>query len=153
MIFDDLGLISFSDALAVQADSMVRIAANKQQETVYLLEHPSVFTMGRGGQLENVLTRNDWEGNHIELVRTNFAKVEPIAEQDDSTRIQVLERPTNPPQCRNGLLHSARVFHFPAKFLGDFEPFVSDVIDDASKLRAASHPTDHQLKFETIVIP
>ncbi len=71
MIFDDLGLISFSDALAVQADSMARIAANEQQETVYLLEHPSVFTVGRGGQLENVLTRRDWEGNSIELVRTS----------------------------------------------------------------------------------
>ncbi len=71
MIFDDLGLIPFSEALAVQADSLDRIAAHEQQETVYLLEHPSVFTMGRGGQLENVLTRRDWEGNSIELVRTS----------------------------------------------------------------------------------
>ena len=71
MIFDDLGLISFPDALATQAESMSRIAAGEQQETVYLLEHPSVFTLGRAGQPANVLTRKDWEGNSIELVRTS----------------------------------------------------------------------------------
>ena len=71
MFFDDLGLIPFRDALAAQTDSVSRIAASEQQETVYLLEHPSVFTLGRAGQAENVLTKRDWEGRSLELLRTS----------------------------------------------------------------------------------
>ncbi len=71
MLFVDLGALSFSEALARQEETVCQIAEFRRSETVYLLEHPHVFTVGRTGQAENLLTRRDWNGNAIELVRTN----------------------------------------------------------------------------------
>ncbi len=62
MVFNSLGLISFENALSVQTETVARIAAREQRETIYLLEHPSVFTLGRAGQKENVLAERDWDG-------------------------------------------------------------------------------------------
>ena len=70
MVFEDLGRISFEDALSVQTDTVARIASAEQQETIYLLEHPNVLTLGRAGRAENVLARKDWHGKRIDLVRT-----------------------------------------------------------------------------------
>jgi len=71
MRFIDLGLVSFHEALQRQERTLEETLHRRQPETVYLLEHPHVFTMGRAGKLENVLRRKDRTGNSIELVRIN----------------------------------------------------------------------------------
>lgn len=71
MIFVDLGVIPFRRALEKQEETVRHIAGDTEPETVYLLEHPHVFTVGRRGQSKNLLTPRDWEGNPIELIRIN----------------------------------------------------------------------------------
>ena len=71
MKFVDLGLITFEEALRQQEETIYQIVSHNQPETVYLLEHPHVFTIGRAGKSENLLTEKDWEGNPIELVQIN----------------------------------------------------------------------------------
>ncbi len=71
MRFIDLGLVSFHEALQRQERTLEETFHRRQPETVYVLEHPHVFTMGRAGKLENVLRRKDRTGNSIELVRIN----------------------------------------------------------------------------------
>ena len=50
---------------------MQDISRQYSPETVYLLEHPHIFTIGRGGRSDNLLSDKDREGNPIELVRIN----------------------------------------------------------------------------------
>ena len=71
MRFIDLGLISFQEGLRYQEKALQATLHRRQPETVYLLEHPHVFTMGRAGESENVLGREDHTGKSIELVQTN----------------------------------------------------------------------------------
>lgn len=71
MQFVDLGLVPFHTALARQETAVEAIAAGQQEETIFLLEHPNVFTSGRRGKPENLLAERDLEGNRIELVRIN----------------------------------------------------------------------------------
>ena len=71
MRFIDLGLVSFHEALQRQERTLEETLHRRQPETVYLLEHPHVFTMGRAGKLENVFRREDRKGISIELVRIN----------------------------------------------------------------------------------
>ncbi len=66
-----MGLVSFHEALQRQEWTLQETLHRRQPETVYLLEHPHVFTMGRAGKLENVLAREDRNGSPIELVAIN----------------------------------------------------------------------------------
>ena len=71
MRFIDLGLTSFQEGLRQQEKALQETLHRRQPETVYLLEHPHVFTMGRAGRFDNVLSREDPTGKPIELVQTN----------------------------------------------------------------------------------
>jgi len=71
MRFIDHGCISFESALKQQEETVSLVADGLELETVYLLEHPHVFTCGRGGHAGNLLTGVDWDQNPIELVRIN----------------------------------------------------------------------------------
>ncbi len=71
MRFIDLGLVSLHEALQRQERTLQETLHRRQPETVYLLEHPHVFTMGRSGKAENVLARKDRKGSPIELVAIN----------------------------------------------------------------------------------
>ena len=51
----DCGLLNFREALALQEDLVAAIGEDREEETLLLLEHPPVYTIGRGGQLTNVL--------------------------------------------------------------------------------------------------
>ena len=64
-------MIGFSEALKRQEQTVSHIAEGEQEETIYLLEHPHVFTVGRVGGSENLLADNDWEGNQLQLVSVN----------------------------------------------------------------------------------
>src|SRR5262249_48277250 len=52
----DLGLMEYSQALAVQEDLVQRHGRGEGGDTLLLLEHPPVFTLGRGGNEKNVRT-------------------------------------------------------------------------------------------------
>lgn len=71
MLFVDLGFIDFQSAFRKQEETVRQIVEKKHPEIVYLLEHPHVFTVGRGGKAENLLAAKDWQGNAIELIRIN----------------------------------------------------------------------------------
>ncbi len=51
----DCGLIAYGQAFALQERLAAAIAAGTEEETLLLLEHPSVYTIGRGGNPANIL--------------------------------------------------------------------------------------------------
>ncbi|ADW17651.1 lipoate-protein ligase B [Desulfobulbus propionicus DSM 2032] len=51
----DCGLVEYREALALQERLAAEIAAGNEEETLLLLEHPAVYTIGRGGDLANIL--------------------------------------------------------------------------------------------------
>ena len=65
MIIRDLGVLEFEAALAIQEQLAAKVAAGLELETLLLVEHPPVYTMGRGGRRENVLDPG------IRVVETN----------------------------------------------------------------------------------
>ena len=52
----DLGLIEYQKALHLQEDLLMKRYRGEIEDTLVLLEHPSVFTLGRGGNENNLLT-------------------------------------------------------------------------------------------------
>jgi lipoyl(octanoyl) transferase len=65
MIIRDLGMIDFHDALALQKRMAAEVATGAAPETLLLMEHPPVYTIGTGGSEANILDRT------IEVVRIN----------------------------------------------------------------------------------
>lgn len=55
MIIREPGLMSFEEALALQEHLAAGVAHGTEPETLLLLEHPPVYTTGRGGCRENIL--------------------------------------------------------------------------------------------------
>ncbi len=51
----DLGLIGFGEAFAIQEQLAEALFRGRETETLLLLEHPPVYTIGRGGSENNVL--------------------------------------------------------------------------------------------------
>ena len=71
MEFKDLGTISFSEAYELQAQQLEEIHCGNSPETVFLLEHPPVFTTGRRGLDENLIATRNHRGEVLEVVRIN----------------------------------------------------------------------------------
>ena len=65
ILIRDLGMISFQEAYGLQESLTTDVFAESEQETLLLLEHLPVYTIGRGGNEKNILDRN------IEAVRIN----------------------------------------------------------------------------------
>ena len=51
----DLGMIDFHDAFAIQQRLVAEVAADAAPETLLLMEHPAVYTIGSGGDEANIL--------------------------------------------------------------------------------------------------
>jgi lipoate-protein ligase B len=51
----DLGLIDYGQALRLQEDLLMQRHRGECEDTLLLLEHPSVFTLGRGANEKNIL--------------------------------------------------------------------------------------------------
>lgn len=51
----DCGTIGLHEALVLQEKLVSGIAAGREDETLLMLEHPSVYTIGRGGDRANIL--------------------------------------------------------------------------------------------------
>ncbi len=69
--FENLGMLAFDVAWEKQSQTVQVIARGLQEETVYILEHPGVFTLGRRGSAENLLTEKNFDGKPLNLVRIN----------------------------------------------------------------------------------
>jgi len=69
--FIDLGIVSFRQAYVRQAEMVAEIASGESPETVFLLEHPHVFTTGRRGLDENLISSQDSEGQPVDVIRIN----------------------------------------------------------------------------------
>jgi lipoyl(octanoyl) transferase len=50
-----LGLIDYSEGLALQAGAVERLRTEEAHEQLFLLEHPHVFTLGRGADSAHIL--------------------------------------------------------------------------------------------------
>lgn len=55
----------------MQVEAVPAIASGDQPETVFLLEHPHVFTIGRRGAEENLISNVDFDGSPLNAVRIN----------------------------------------------------------------------------------
>ncbi|MCM2358235.1 MAG: lipoyl(octanoyl) transferase LipB [Geobacteraceae bacterium] len=55
MVIRDLGTIDFHEAFALQERLVAGVAAGTEPETLLLLEHPPVYTIGSGGNEANLL--------------------------------------------------------------------------------------------------
>ncbi|BCS90199.1 lipoyl(octanoyl) transferase LipB [Pseudodesulfovibrio sediminis] len=51
----DLGLMEYEEAEALQLKTLETVTAGDEENTVFLLEHPKVITLGRQGGAENLL--------------------------------------------------------------------------------------------------
>jgi len=71
MEFADLGTVTFVEGLRIQERTVRGVLDGSHKETVYLLEHPHVFTAGRSAKATNLLAVADWDGKPITLVEIN----------------------------------------------------------------------------------
>lgn len=68
----DLGLVDYRTALALQTDLRDRLIAGQIPDTLLLLEHPPVITLGRSGNLANVLVSESvLSARGIQFIHTN----------------------------------------------------------------------------------
>lgn len=71
MRVEDLGLIGYREAEALQLEALAAVTAGEQENTLYLLEHPKVITLGRQGGAENLLVDESFlKAQSVELVQT-----------------------------------------------------------------------------------
>lgn len=67
----DLGLVSYKDAEALQLGTLKAVTAGEEDNTVFLLEHPKVITLGRQGGAENLQVNEGFLAEQgIELAQT-----------------------------------------------------------------------------------
>lgn len=72
MIIKDLGLIDYEEAQALQLETLDAVMRNKEDNTVFILEHPKVITLGKQGGAENLLMdRSLLESQGIQVAQTS----------------------------------------------------------------------------------
>lgn len=71
MRIEHLGRMTFQSALQRQESALRDVREGPGAETVFLLEHEPVFTLGRSGDRENLLENTDRSGNRFEVVPVN----------------------------------------------------------------------------------
>jgi lipoyl(octanoyl) transferase len=66
-----LGLVEYADALARQEALVARRKANEEEDTLLLLQHPHVITLGRSAKRANIIVDDyNREGCGVELFET-----------------------------------------------------------------------------------
>ena len=67
----DLGLIGYKEAEALQLKTLEEVSAGERGNTLFVLEHPKVITLGRQGGAENLhVDENFLNAQGIELAQT-----------------------------------------------------------------------------------
>jgi lipoyl(octanoyl) transferase len=63
-----LGMVSYSEALALQEHAVNELRSGRSPEKLFLLEHPHVFTLGRAANAANILlSREQLQARSIEI--------------------------------------------------------------------------------------
>jgi lipoyl(octanoyl) transferase len=57
---EQLGLVDYASALELQNEKVAQRKAGTIPDTLLLLEHPHVYTLGRNAHLENMLVSPEW---------------------------------------------------------------------------------------------
>ena len=57
---EQLGLVDYASALQLQREKVAQRKAGAIPDTLLLLEHPHVYTLGRNARQENVLVSAEW---------------------------------------------------------------------------------------------
>ncbi|MCK5836891.1 MAG: lipoyl(octanoyl) transferase LipB [Desulfobacula sp.] len=72
-VFVDLDLLDYRRALELQLETLhSKMNQPLLEDRIFFVEHPSVFTLGKRGGLENLsVSRNFLRGKNIDLVQTN----------------------------------------------------------------------------------
>jgi len=66
-----LGIVPYDDGLLIQERAVEGLRSGKSPEQLLLLEHPHVFTLGRGADSSNILAdRKELESNSVEVYET-----------------------------------------------------------------------------------
>ena len=66
-----LGLVQYDDALRLQESAVERLRSGSAPEQLLLLEHPHVFTLGRGADSSNILAdQHQLQSNSVEVHET-----------------------------------------------------------------------------------
>lgn len=65
MLVKELGTVGYAEAFALQEELSARVRTDIDSETLLLLEHPLVYTMGRSGSDGNILDPS------VEVIRIN----------------------------------------------------------------------------------
>ena len=66
-----LGIVQYDDGLRLQEHAVERLRSGEAPEQLLLLEHPHVFTLGRGADRSNILADPDQlESNSVEVHET-----------------------------------------------------------------------------------
>ncbi|MDP3791380.1 MAG: lipoyl(octanoyl) transferase LipB [Candidatus Omnitrophota bacterium] len=55
----DLGIIDYTEALKMQRELVSKLRLGEISDSVMVVEHPSVFTIGRSGSRKNLLAKED----------------------------------------------------------------------------------------------
>lgn len=67
-----LGLINYDAALKIQKETETAVIAGAQNDTLFLLEHPHTYTLGRSAKPAGVLASADWlEKFGVRVFETN----------------------------------------------------------------------------------
>jgi lipoate-protein ligase B len=77
-MISDLGLIDYEDALRIQKEWVARRRLQEIEDSCLIAEHPAVFTIGRAGSLDHVLTPED-------ILRNAGIRVIPVDRGGDVT--------------------------------------------------------------------
>ena len=56
----DLGIIDYSEALKIQRELVNKRKADEIPDSILVVEHPPVFTIGRGGSRKNLLVEEEY---------------------------------------------------------------------------------------------
>jgi lipoyl(octanoyl) transferase len=71
MIFVHLGVLPFMEAWEKQERTRLQVASGKTEETVFLLEHPHIYTIGRTAEADRLIRRQGRDDQSLDLVRIN----------------------------------------------------------------------------------
>lgn len=68
--YEDLGLIDYNKAWDLQKETLQKVISGEMPDTLYLLEHPNTYTLGKGADEKNLVAdKNFLESNEIQVVR------------------------------------------------------------------------------------
>ena len=69
---EQLGLVDYQEALRLQAQRVAQRKSGTISDTLLLLEHPHVYTLGRNARREHLLASREWlEEHRIEVFETD----------------------------------------------------------------------------------